>query len=436
MLVKMPEKIGNRVTMSFFQYKNGLLHCEDLAIDDSFLEKHGTPSYLYSESALVSHFKSLREAFKDLKASICYSVKSCSNIAILKVLAECGSHFDVVSAGEIARVIAAGGEPGHIVFAGVGKKNEELAYGLDHDIHHFNVESGRELERLNKIALEKGKRARVVLRLNPDVDPKTHRYITTGKRENKFGLDWDKGRALFAGHKELKGIEFQGIHTHIGSQIQDPLPYVQALERTLSFARELREQGLNIRTLNIGGGYGIDYKTRTNIAVETFARALEPLLKDKAFELILEPGRTISGNAGILLTRIVDIKYSGERRFVIVDAGMNDLIRPSLYQAHHEIWPICSDQDPAMLTAEERGPKADVVGPICESGDFLGLDLRLPELSMGDTLAVFSAGAYGFSMASNYNSRGRGCEILVKGDQARLIRRRETIEDQLRLEQI
>jgi diaminopimelate decarboxylase len=422
--------------MAAFQYKDGQLHCEDLCIDDDFLEAHSSPTYLYSSAAFGEHYDRLTAAFKELRATICYSVKSCSNIHILSLLAKRGSHFDVVSAGEISRVLAAGGQADHIVFAGVGKQNHELEFALEKGIHHFNVESEKELERLNSIALKMGTKARVVIRLNPDVDPKTHRYITTGKRENKFGLDWERGRALFTRHKELAGIDFQGIHTHIGSQIQDPKPYVEALERTLPFAQELRESGLDIRYLNIGGGYGIDYHTRQNAEVESFAKALTPLLKDQPFEIILEPGRTISANAGVLLTRIIDIKQSGTKRFLIVDAGMNDLIRPSLYEAHHEIWPLSLPKDPAELSDAEKGYQADVVGPICESGDFLGLDRVLPELQIGDALVVFSAGAYGFAMASNYNSRGRAAEVLVSGKQAQVIRRRETIEDQLRLEQL
>ncbi|MDF1662413.1 MAG: diaminopimelate decarboxylase [Planctomycetota bacterium] len=419
---------------SAFNYRNGTLHCEDVKIDRDFLETYGTPAYIYSKAAFRQHYNTLKTAFSGLDAQICYSVKSCSNLSVLKVLAEVGSHFDVVSAGEIERVLTAGGDAQKIVFAGVGKRDDELAYALEKDIHHFNVESAREVERLNAIALEKGKKARVVVRLNPDVDPKTHRYITTGKDENKFGLNWEQGRVLFARHQELPGIEFQGIHTHIGSQIQDAKPYVQALERTLPFAHELRAMGLDIKYLNIGGGYGIDYKTRTNAVADDFAKAITPLLKNEPFKILLEPGRSISANAGILVTRVTDIKSSGSRRFLIVDAGMNDLIRPCLYEAYHEIWPLVSETDPVNLTEDERGPHADVVGPICESGDFLGLNRRLPGMEIGDGLAVFSAGAYGFVMASNYNTRGKPPELLIDGAEVKVVRRRETVEDQLRLE--
>lgn len=419
---------------SAFKYQNGTLHCEEVKLDQDFLEKYGTPAYVYSKAAFQQHYNALKQAFGELDAQICYSVKSCSNLSVLKILDELGSHFDVVSAGEIARVLAAGADSKKIVFAGVGKRDDELAYALDKDIHHFNVESAGEVERLNKIALEKGTKARVVVRLNPDVDPKTHRYITTGKEENKFGLNWEQGRVMFSRFKELEGIDFQGIHTHIGSQIQDPKPYVQALERTIPFAHELRELGLDIRYLNIGGGYGIDYKTRTNAAADDFAKAITPLLKDQPFKILLEPGRSISANAGIMVTRVTDIKSSGSRRFLIVDGGMNDLIRPSLYEAYHEIWPLQSETDPVNLSDDQRGSHADVVGPICESGDFLGLNRKLPVMELGDGLAVFSAGAYGFVMASNYNTRGRPPELLIDGSEVKVARRRESIEDQLRLE--
>lgn len=420
--------------MSHFHYKDGQLYCEQVALDAELLKQYGSPLYVYSRAAFESHYKALADAFAGLKPKICYSVKSCSNLSVLRLLKDCGSAFDVVSAGEIARVLEAGASAEQIVYAGVGKTEDEIRYALQTGIHHFNVEGESELQRIQRLAKERGQRAAVALRLNPDVDPKTHRYITTGKRENKFGLDWDKGRALFARHKDFDSVDFIGIHTHIGSQIQDPAPFVKALTRTLEFANELKAQGLPMSILNIGGGYGISYEDRQNANIARFAKALEPLLKGQGYDLYMEPGRSISGNAGVMLTQVVDIKQSGSRRFIIVDAGMNDLIRPSLYEAFHEIWPVESARDPKDIAPEDRGEPADIVGPICESGDFLGLDRAFPELSLGQVLCVFSAGAYGFSMASNYNSRGRACELLIEGDSVRIIRRREGFEDLVRLE--
>jgi diaminopimelate decarboxylase len=413
-----------------FEYRAGQLYVEGLAIDESLAARFGTPLYVYSAAAFRRHFRALQAAFAPIGAHLCYSVKSCSNLHILRLLGELGADFDVVSVGELRRVLAAGLPADRVVFAGVGKTDEELREALDAGIARFNVESVSELRRLDAIASARGQRARVALRLNPDVDPQTHRYITTGKVENKFGMSFEDGATLLRAWRAMPGIEMAGVHTHIGSQITRSEPYIESLQRTLSFIKTMRaETSLELRLLNLGGGFGIDYQNRANLHSDFFAAPICEALAGQDFEVSLEPGRSISANAGLFLTRVIAMKEGAARRFAIVDGAMNDLMRPCLYEAWHEIWPTQSSHDPRQLEPEQRGRPCDVVGPVCETGDFLALQRPLPELEEGQLLAVFSAGAYGMSMSSNYNSRPRSAEILIDGAELRLIRRRESHAD-------
>lgn len=421
--------------MDDFRYDQGVLHAERSSLE-ALAREHGTPLYVYSAATLLDHYRKVRDAFAPLGGWVAYSVKACSNLAILRLLAREGAGFDVVSGGELLRVREAGGRLTHTVFAGVGKTDGELETALDLGVHHLNVESREELERLDAIARRKGVLAPAALRVNPDVDPKTHRYITTGKKENKFGVDFETASAVFRDRKQFANVALKGVHMHIGSQLTDVAPYAQAVERVVAFADAQRKAGAELSWLNLGGGFGVWYEDRAARPVADFARAAAPFLEGKRYEVVVEPGRFICGNAGVLLTRVVDVKRSGGKRFVIVDAGMNDLIRPSFYKSFHAVWPVRSDVDPRVPGAvkAETLEAADVVGPICESGDFLALDRGLPPVARGDLLCVFSAGAYGFSMSSNYNTRPRAAEVLVEGGAARVIRRRESLEDLLRLE--
>jgi len=409
--------------LDHFSYRDGELWCDGVRAA-ALAERHGTPLYVYSAATIRHHFRAIDTAFRavDLPPLICYSVKACSNLAILRLLAGLGSGFDVVSGGELRRVLEAGGDPGKVVYAGVGKTEEEIALALDARIRLFNVEAPSELPRIDRFARARGVRARVALRLNPDVDPGTHRYITTGKRENKFGIDRDRARTLLAEAEKLSGIEVTGIHVHLGSQITDVAPYVRGVETVLEFIDSVPGLARRVRSLDLGGGFGIHYKGEEALPADRFAEALSPLLAGRGLELILEPGRFIVGNAAVLLTRIITVKRSGERVFAICDAGMNDLLRPALYQSFHRIAPVVEVPGRPIVAT-------DVVGPICESADFLGLERELPELAEGERIAVFGAGAYGFAMASNYNTRPRAAEVLVDGTESRVIRRRETYDD-------
>ncbi|HZV00977.1 MAG TPA: diaminopimelate decarboxylase [Planctomycetota bacterium] len=418
--------------MDEFRYEKGVLHAERTDLE-ALAREHGTPLYVYSRATLLDHYRKVRDAFAPLGGWVAYSVKACSNLSILRLLAAEGAGFDVVSGGELERVREAGGDLGRTVFAGVGKTDAELAAALDRGVHHLNVESREELERLDRIARAKGVLAPAALRVNPDVDPRTHRYITTGKRENKFGVDLETASAVFADRAQFKNVALRGVHMHIGSQLTEVAPYAQAVEKVVAFADGRRKAGADLHWLNLGGGFGIWYEDRAARPVADFARAAAPFLEGKKYEVVVEPGRFICGNAGVLLARVVDVKRSGGKRFIIVDAGMSDLIRPSLYKSFHAIWPVRSDVDPRAPGAvkPETLETADVVGPICESGDFLALDRGLPAVGRGDLLCVFSAGAYGFSMSSNYNTRPRPAEVLVSGAEARVVRRRETLDDLL-----
>ena len=406
--------------------------CEGRSAADLAAEA-GTPCYVYSRQALEASFRALAQAFAPANPLICYSVKASGNLSILRILKDLGAGFDIVSGGELFRVLRVGADPAKVVFAGVGKTQEEIGQALQAGILMFNVEGEPELAAIARAADALGVQARIALRLNPDVDPKTHHYITTGKKETKFGIDFETARAIVGRMGQWPSVRLVGYHAHVGSQVTDPSPHATSLAKVIDFARSCAPPTGGIEYINIGGGFGIDYQPRQAPPPSAFAELLLPLLAraGKPFKLIMEPGRFIAGNAAVLLTRVLYVKTNATgRRFVICDAAMNDLIRPSLYGAYHGVWPVRSERP-----FESDGLKpADVVGPICESGDFLAKDRPLPEVAEGDLLAVFSAGAYGFSMSSNYNARPRACEILVEGSRFRTIRRRETHEDLIRQE--
>lgn len=414
--------------MNDFIYKDGVLHCEELRVAD-IAEKVGTPFYLYSKNTLVRHFQAVDRAFSETPHLVCFSVKANSNVAILRLLAKEGAGADVVSAGELYRALKAGIEPGKIVFAGLGKTAAEIEYALRQGILMLNVESSQELMLINQIAQNLGMQAPIALRVNPDVDPKTHPYIATGLKQSKFGLPLKEAMAEYEVAQKLPGLNPVGVHQHIGSQILESGPFEASVQKVANLAKSLRLLGMDIRYINIGGGFGIQYTDENAPAPDHYATALAPLLADSGCSVVLEVGRMISGNAGILVTKVLYNKQGEEKRFVVVDAAMNDLIRPSLYQAVHQVSPVVQEDGAAEV-------KVDVVGPICESGDFLAQDMDLPVVKPGDLLAVLTAGAYGFSMSSNYNSRPRVPEILVSGRKAYVIRYRETMEDLLRGEAI
>ena len=413
--------------MDHFDYREGELFCEDVRLGD-LAESTGTPTFVYSSETIRYHFARLGEAFAWADPLICYSVKALSNLAVLKLLGGLGAGFDVVSGGEIDRVLKAGGEAGKIVFAGVGKTDAEIEQAARIGVHLFTVESEPELDAIESVASRLNTRVRAALRVNPDVDPKTHRYVSTGKRESKFGIDLARAARVLARRGEFPHVDFVGVHAHIGSQITSVDPYVRALARIATFIREQEAAGVELDTLDVGGGFGIFYRVGEALTAKEFSDAIRPVVEPLGKKIVTEPGRFIVGNAGVLLTRVLFVKDSGDKRFVVVDAAMNDLIRPSLYQAKHRIWPV----RPPFTPEEAEGrtlPLADIVGPVCESGDFLALDRPFPEVTRGDLLAVFSAGAYGMTMSSNYNARPRGAEVLVTGREVRLVRRRETWED-------
>ncbi len=412
--------------MDQFTRIDGRLHGEKVSLS-RLAERHGTPLYVYSRATLERHWHAFDDALGDLPHLVCYAVKANSNLAVLDVLARLGSGFDIVSVGELERVLRAGGDPSRVVFSGVGKRADEMATALAAGIRCFNVESGAELERLNTIAGQAGERAPMSLRVNPDVDAGTHPYIATGLRENKFGVDVDSAFDLYRAAAEMPHVEIIGIDCHIGSQLTGLAPFTDALVRVLALIDRLGDAGITLHHLDLGGGLGIRYSDETPPEPADYARALHPLIADRELELLIEPGRAIAGNAGVLLTRVEHLKLTDDRAFAIVDAAMNDLIRPALYQAWMTIEPVVSN-----TTAETR--RYDIVGPVCETGDFLGKERELA-LAEGDLLAVRGAGAYGFVMSSNYNTRPRAAEVLVDGSEAHLVRARETIADLMRGEQ-
>ena len=425
--------------MDYFNYQSGQLYCESVSIAD-VAAAHGTPTYVYSKATFLHHYEQLAKAFAPLDPLICYSVKTNSNVNVLRLLAQAGAGFDIVSGGELYRVLQAGGDPAKVVFAGVGKTDKEISEAIEAGIGQFTLESGPEAENISRLAQGLGRKVTAALRVNPDVDPKTHKYITTGKKLTKFGVDIEEAVAFFEKYSVLPGLELIGLHMHIGSQITSIDPYVAALEKMLGLIEALRSRSYKIEWLDLGGGFGADYQSDTAPLAPDYAKVLVKMLAGKNLRITMEPGRFISGNAGILLTRVLYVKESGTQRFVIVDAAMNDLIRPALYEAFHFVWPVHPAEGfvPTERTAEPTMKgliKADVVGGICESGDFLAKNRLLPPVQRGDLLAVFTAGAYGFSMASQYNSRPRAPEILVDGGQQKLIRRRETYSDLIDAEQ-
>lgn len=424
--------------MDYFNYKNGKLFAEGVDVEKIAAEVR-TPAYIYSKATFEEHLRKIQDAYSALAPMVCYSVKACGNINILKFLAEAGSGFDIVSGGELYRVLQAAGQPEKVVYSGVGKTDKEIIEAINANIAYFNIESEAELENLMRLAKQQGKRPRAALRVNPDVDPKTHAYTTTGKKESKFGVDIERAQKVFTKYGREKAINLCAIDMHLGSAGKTVEPYVEAIEKVLALIEQLRSDGYTIETLDIGGGYGADYVTGTAPTAAEYAAAIVPLLKGKNLKLILEPGASIAANAAILVTQVLYLKTGGSKKFVIVDAGMNDLIRPPLYGAFHFIWPVKAGEKFAPRQRDKdlqlKGTEVvDVVGPICEGADFFAKGRALPPLKRGDLLSVFTAGAYGFSMSSNYNARGRAAEVLVDGDRFSVIRKRETYEDLIVLE--
>lgn len=409
--------------MDHFDYRDGQLHAEQVPLAQ-IAERFGTPCYVYSRATLERHWLAFDQAFGDHPHQVCYAVKANSNLGVLDVLTRLGSGFDIVSLGELERVLTARGDPQRVVFSGVGKQELEMRRALEVGIRCFNVESAAELERLNSVASVMGVSAPVALRVNPDVDAHTHPYISTGLRENKFGIPIESAAGLYARIAELPHVHVSGVDCHIGSQLTQLSPFLDALDRVLALVDDLAADGIEIDHLDLGGGLGVRYAEEAPPEPADYAQALLERLRNRPYEIFIEPGRAIAANAGILLTRVEYLKDNGAKHFAIVDAAMNDLIRPSLYSA----W-----QDVVTVAAEPHGTRAvfDLVGPICETGDFIGKDRELT-LSPGDLLAVRSSGAYGFSMASNYNSRPRAAEVMVDGSQVHLVRERELIDDLLR----
>jgi diaminopimelate decarboxylase len=426
--------------MHSFRYRDGTLYCEDVGLV-RVAEQLGTPTYVYSAGTILDHYARLDAALAPLDHLICYAVKANSNRAILKLLANAGAGFDIVSGGELYRVLAAGGDSTKCTFAGVGKSREEIEYALEQGVCSFNVESEAELDHIDRIAGSRETRAPIALRVNPDVDPHTHQYISTGSHENKFGIALERIGAIYEQAAKMRNVEIVGAQMHIGSQIAEAKPFASAIGKVAPVVRELKSK-YGIKFLSVGGGMGIIYQRALEsgsgkwwrehgnesfaFSVRDYAEAIVPPLRELDVRILVEPGRFLVGNAGVLLTRVRYIKKTGAKKFAIVDAGMNDLIRPALYQSYHEIVPV----EEASTSGSTE--KIDIVGPVCESGDFFALDREMPELHEGDLLAIMSAGAYGFVMASNYNSRLLPAEALVRGDKFALIRKRQTWEDLVR----
>ena len=411
--------------MHYFEYRGGALHCEQVPLEQIAAEV-GTPAYIYSEATLSRHVRVFDEAFQAVPHLICYAVKANSNINILRRFAQWGTGFDIVSGGELFRVLRASGSAAKVIFAGVGKTPDEIRYALDAGILFFHVESSAELELIHQIARDAGKRAPISIRANPDVDPRTHPYISTGMQKHKFGISLPEARELYRHTRSLSNLDVVGVQCHLGSQITEMGPFEEALASLRQFILELKSEGVGLKYLDFGGGLGISYMNEQPPSPAVYGEAVAKATGDLGLTIVLEPGRVIVGNAGILLTRVLLKKNQGAKKFLVVDAGMNDLIRPALYGSHHQIWPVV-----------ERAAKetVDVVGPVCESADFLAKDREVAVLEPGELLAVMSAGAYSFSLSSNYNSRPRVPEILVSGKTYQVIRARETYEDLIRLEE-
>ena len=413
--------------MDHFNYRGGTLYCEDVAISE-LVEQYGSPLYVYSRATLERHWHAFNNALEGHDHLVCYAVKANSNLAVLNLLARLGSGFDIVSVGELQRVLRAGGKPENIVFSGVGKQANEIQLAIDEDIHCFNVESEQELELLNRIAAKNQKNVRVSFRVNPDVDAKTHPYISTGLKENKFGIAFSEAERIYAKAHALENIDVIGIDCHIGSQLTELSPYIDALDRLLDLIARLKEKGIDICHLDLGGGLGIRYREETPPLPAEWAAALHDRLKHFEGRIVIEPGRAIAGNAGILVSRVDYIKQSEGKNFAIIDAAMNDLIRPSLYSAWQDIIPVVEHSN-------EPERVYDIVGAICETGDFLGKDRQL-KITQNDLLAIRSSGAYGFVMSSNYNSRCRAAEVIVDGKRHQCVRERETFDDLIRGESL
>jgi diaminopimelate decarboxylase len=413
--------------MNLFRYVSGQLYAEGVPVK-LLADRYGTPLYIYSYNTLLQHFDAYDKAFAGYPHIICYSVKSNPNLAILRCLSRRGSGADIVSGGELFRALKAGVPSKKIIYAGVGKTSDEIKMALRSNVLMFNVESDDELREISKIACMMKKKAPIALRINPDIDPGTHPYISTGLKSNKFGIPIENALDSYNLAAKLPYIEIIGIHKHIGSQITKITPFVDALRRILTFVDELKNVGIEIKYLDIGGGLGIPYDDEDYPMPQDLAKKILPLLKKRSLTLVMEPGRSIIGNAGVLLTEVLYMKKGDHKNFAVIDAGMNDLIRPSLYGAYHKIVPVISNK--------RRCEKYDVVGPICESGDFIAKDRSLNSVRQGELLAVMSAGAYGFAMSSNYNSRPRAAEVLVKDKQHFLIRARETYQDLMRKEKM
>ena len=403
--------------MTAFAFHDGELHVESVALS-ALAEQFGTPCYVYSRAAITAAYTAFERAFASRPHEICYAVKANSNLAVLNVLARLGAGFDIVSGGELQRVLAAGGDPGKTIFSGVGKSGDDIRLALAHDIKCFNVESGSELDRINQLAGAMSKRARISFRVNPDVDPKTHPYISTGLKESKFGVAYADAMPLYRRAATLPHVEIVGIDFHLGSKMMDPAPAIEAAGKVFALLDALAAVGITLRHFDVGGGLGVPHEPGEDAAdLDGYARGLLRLLAGRSETLVFEPGRYLVGNAGLLLTRIEYLKPGEAKNFAVVDAAMNDLIRPALYAAYHDILPVVPDA--------RAGINWQIVGPVCESADFLGHDRELA-LAEGDLLAVMSAGAYGFVMSSNYNTRGRACEVMVDGARAHLIRERES----------
>jgi len=413
--------------MHEFKYRGNELYCEDVGIS-RIAASVGTPFYLYSYKTFLDHYDKLRDAFSSVRPLICFSVKSNSNLAVLRALVKNGAGLDIVSGGELYRARRAGADPRKIVYAGVGKRRDEIKDAIRAGILLFNVESEEELEEIQRVAASLRKKVNVALRINPDVVPHTHAYVATGKGETKFGLDFEAVYRIFASRKRYPDLNICGVHIHIGSQILDAAPFEKAVKKVLAF---IKSRGISVDYFNIGGGLGIIYSMEHPQTARSFAKRILPLLKRSRLKIILEPGRFISGNSGVLVTKVLYNKTTPRKKFVIVDSGMSDLIRPSLYEAYHNIVPVRMDRD-----EQRHQEKVDVVGPICESGDFLAKDRLLSPVERGDLLAVMGAGAYGFTMSSNYNSRPRPAEVMVIKGKFYVIRERERYGDLIRGEKV
>jgi diaminopimelate decarboxylase len=409
-----------------FEYRNGQLFAEDISVAE-LAEQYGTPLYVYSRATLTRHYRVWTECLSE-RDMICYAIKANSNLGVLSILAKLGSGFDIVSGGELERVLAAGGDPARIVFSGLGKTAEDMRRALDVGVRCFNVESVTEMEQLNRVALDSNRIAPISIRVNPDVDAKTHPYISTGLKENKFGIDISEAAAIYQRASGLKGLRIVGVDCHIGSQLTELSPFLDALERVLDLIDSLAASGIEIEHLDLGGGLGVTYESETPPSPAELCAAIKERMGDRPQSLIFEPGRSIAGNAGILVTRVQILKPAEAKNFAIVDAAMNDMLRPALYSSYMRISEVDQNSDVSEATW-------DVVGSVCESADFLGKDRKL-RISEGDLLAQHTAGAYGFVMSSNYNTRGRAAEVLVDGNSSHLVRERESIADMLRGEHV